>query len=53
MLGAIIIIVIAVLLTKLIIYLSENSLDNHIDKSQNEKERLEQLTKGYNLTYAV
>jgi hypothetical protein len=45
MLGAIIIIVIAVLLTKLIIYLSENSLDNHIDKSQNEKERLEQLNK--------
>lgn len=45
MLGAIIIIVIAVLLTKLIIHLSENSLNNRIDESQNEKNRLEQLNK--------
>lgn len=43
MLGIIIIIVLAILLTKFIIYLGDIGLNNNIDTSQNSKEQLEQL----------
>lgn len=44
MLGIIIIIVLAILLTKFIIYLGNISSNNNIDTTQNERERLNQLT---------